>query len=64
MSTKKPLLSAGRPSTKNKMADKEPKVRIKVELPAAARTKLKMHALKSGKTITQLIGAYIDTLPG
>ena len=66
MSTKKPMLSAGRPSARKaaiSMADKEPLVRINVELPAAARAKLKMHALKNDRTISDLIRAYIDKLP-
>lgn len=45
------------------MADDEPLVRINVELTAAARQKLKMHAIKSRKTISQLIRGFVDGLP-
>lgn len=43
--------------------DDEPLVRINVELTVAARQKLKMHALKNRKTISQLIRGFVDTLP-
>lgn len=68
MSTKKTNLSPVRPSTRKEamaklMADDEPLVRINVELTVAARTKLKMHALKNRKTISQLIRDFVDGLP-
>ena len=66
MSTKKPMLSAGRPSARKavlSMADEETMVRINVELPEAARAKIKMHALKNKRTISDLIRAYIAGLP-
>ena len=66
MSTAKTGLSAKQPSKQKaaiSMADTELPVRINVELPPAARAKLKMHALKKGKTISDLIRAYIDKLP-
>lgn len=67
MSIKTPTLSAGRPSARKaalSMADKEIMVRINVELPEAARAKIKMHALKNKATISDLIRQYIDSLPG
>lgn len=68
MSIKKTTLSAGRPSARKAakaMAgeDKELKVRVNVELPESARDKLKMHALKNKKTISDLIRAYVASLP-
>ena len=71
MSTTKSGLVAVRPSVKKaaevKAAEaktkKGPTKRINVELPAAARTKLKMHALKTGKTVTDIIGEFIAKLP-
>ena len=66
MSTKKVGLSSDRPRGKKaaiSMADTETTVRINVELPEAARAKLKMHALKNKKTISDLIRAYVAGLP-
>ena len=72
MSTKKTNLSSGKPSTRKEAMTKlmaadddndELKVRVNVELTVAARTKLKMHALKNRKTISQLIRQYVDGLP-
>lgn len=67
MSIKKTTLSAGRPSARKAVMvmadDDEPLVRINVELTVAARQKLKMHALKNRKTISQLIRGFVDTLP-
>lgn len=66
MDIKTPTLSAGRPSARKaalSMADKEKQVRVNVELPESARDKLKMHALKNKQTISDLIRAYVASLP-
>lgn len=56
-------LSAGRPSAKAKLADKEDTVRVNFDLGRAAHTKLKVYAAKQGKTVKDLLKAYVESLP-
>jgi hypothetical protein len=63
-------LSAGRPSanaspaaTLASLADKADTVRVNFDLDRAAHTKLKVYAAKQGKTVKDLLKAYIDSLP-
>ena len=63
-------LSAGRPSAKTSsaatlasLADKAPTVRVNFDLERDAHTKLKVYAAKQGKTVKDLLKAYVDSLP-
>ena len=63
-------LSAGRPSAKASssatlasLADKAATVRVNFDLERAAHTKLKVYAAKQGKTVKDLLKAYVDSLP-
>ena len=62
-------LTASRPSARNKTAtlaslsgDADMK-RINFQLPADQHTKLKIYAVKQGKTIKELLTAYVASLP-
>ena len=63
-------LSAGRPSAKASsaatlasLADKAATVRVNFDLERDAHTKLKVYAAKQGKTVKDLLKAYVDSLP-
>ncbi len=64
------VLSAGRPSARNNkaatlasLADEVSTKRVNFVLPADQHTKLKIYAAQQGKTITQLLTAYVASLP-
>lgn len=63
------MLKAGRPSKDNPMqtlsdvAQKPEITRVSFEIEKTEHYKLKMYALKSRKTITQILRDYIQTLP-
>jgi len=70
MSKSSSTLSAGRPSAKGNqavtlasLADKADTVRVNFDLERAAHMKLKVYAAKQGKTIKDVLKAYIDSLP-
>ncbi len=61
----KTRLSAGRPSEKKKvdMRDDVLMVRINAQVTEDEHQKLKMYAVKNKKSISDLLRAYIATLP-
>lgn len=66
MSMNKTGLSAGRPSAAKtfvNMADEPAMVRINAQVTEEEHQKLKMYAVKNKKSISQLLRAYIATLP-
>lgn len=62
-------LSAGRPSktktpaTLADMADAPPTVRVNFDLARADHSKLKIHAIATGKTVRQVLTDFVATLP-
>jgi hypothetical protein len=70
--SKTSILSAGRPSarvdrakTLASLADAGVDMkRVNFELSAEQHTKLKIYAARQGKTIKELLTAYVDSLPG
>ena len=69
MSTKElPSLSAGRPSASRKaatlanMTDKNSTVRVNFDLDRAEHIKLKIHAAKSGRSITNILRELVAGL--
>jgi len=65
-----PKLSAGRPSTrKNKsstlssLSNNDDIKRVNFNLSTSEHTKLKIYAAKQGKSITELLVAYVKSLP-
>ncbi len=66
MATKKTGLAAGRPSASKQrisMADEPVLVRINAQVSEAEHQKLKMHAVKNKTSISELLRAFIATLP-
>ncbi|CVF64046.1 MULTISPECIES: plasmid partition protein ParG [Pseudomonadota] len=70
MSKSTNTLSAGRPSARSSkaatlasLADTPAMKRVNFQLPAEDHTKLKMYAVRQGKTITELLSEYIAQLP-
>ncbi|HDF7255832.1 TPA: chromosome partitioning protein ParB [Enterobacter hormaechei] len=70
MSKNTNTLSAGRPSARSSkaatlasLADTPAMKRVNFQLPAEDHTKLKMYAVRQGKTITELLSEYIAQLP-
>lgn len=69
MSKSAKILSAGRPSARNKaatlasLADDAGTKRVNFELSADQHTKLKIYAAKQGKTIKELLTEYVASLP-
>lgn len=69
MSKSSGTLSAGRPSAKASattlasLADKADTVRVNFDLERPAHTKLKVYAAKHGKTVKDLLKAYVENLP-
>ena len=65
----KSVLSAGRPSARNKsatlasLADSGTLKRVNFQLPADKHTKLKIYAAKQGKSIKDIMTEYVDSLP-
>lgn len=65
----KSVLSAGRPSARNKsatlasLADNVSMKRVNFQLPADQHTKLKIYAAKQGKSIKDLLTEYVESLP-
>jgi len=62
-------LKAGRPSANNKtrtlasLSDDTTIKRVNFELSQDRHTKLKIYAIKTGKSIRELLTEYIDNLP-
>ena len=63
-------LSAGRPSAEKKkaatlasLADEAGTKRVNFQLSAELHTKLKIHAVRQGKTITDVLTEYVERLP-
>jgi hypothetical protein len=62
-------LSAGRPSSHTRpttlasLADAPDMKRVSFQLSAEQHTKLKIHAARQGKTIKELLTAYVAGLP-
>lgn len=66
MSKLEPVLAAGRPSaqhTRAAMADAPTMKRVNCQLSVEQHMKLKLHAVRHGKTITELLSEYITQLP-
>lgn len=66
MTTKKTGLAAGRPSVakqKISMSDEPVLVRINAQVTEAEHLKLKMHAVKNKTSISDLLRAFVATLP-
>ena len=70
MSKLTPPLSAGRPSaraskaaTLASLSDDASSKRVNFDLSADRHAKLKIHAAKAGKSIKELLTAYVDSLP-
>ena len=66
-SSKTTGLAAGRPSAGKKafsMADDAVLVRINAQVTEAQHQKLKIHAAKNKTSVSELLRAYIDALPG
>lgn len=71
MSKSKPSggLTAGRPSSKGQektlasLADKPTMRRVNFDLPAEMHDKLKINAIRQGKTIKELLTDFVDELP-
>ena len=68
--SKPATLSAGRPSTDKKkaailasLADESGTKRVNFQLSAELHMKLKIHAVRQGKTITDLLTEYVERLP-
>ena len=68
--SKHATLSAGRPSAEKKnaatlasLADEIGTKRVNFQLSAELHTKLKIHAVRQGKTITDLLTEYVERLP-
>lgn len=68
--SKHAVLSAGRPSGEKKkaatlasLADEVGTKRVNFQLPAELHTKLKIYAVRNGKTITDLLTEYVERLP-
>ena len=68
--SKPTMLSAGRPSAEKKktatlasLADEVGTKRVNFQLSAELHTKLKIHAVRQGKTITDLLTEYVERLP-
>ena len=68
--SKHTMLSAGRPSAEKKkaatlasLADEVGTKRVNFQLSADLHTKLKIHAVRKGKTITDLLTEYVERLP-
>ena len=68
--SKHTILSAGRPSAEKKkaatlasLADEVGTKRVNFQLSADLHTKLKIHAVRKGKTITDLLTEYVERLP-
>lgn len=64
------ILSAGRPSAEKKkaatlasLADETGMKRVNFQLSAELHTKLKIYAVRQGKTITDLLTEYVEQLP-
>ena len=67
--SKHAVLSAGRPSTERKkaatlasLADEAGTKRVNFQLSAELHTKLKIYAVRKGKTITDLLTEYVERL--
>ena len=68
--SKHAVLSAGRPSAEKRkaatlasLADEAGTKRVNFQLSAELHTKLKIHAVRQGKTITDLLTEYVERLP-
>ena len=68
--SKQTILSAGRPSAEKKkaailasLADEVGTKRVNFQLSAELHTKLKIYAVRQGKTITDLLTEYVEQLP-
>ena len=69
--SKHAMLSAGRPSAEKKkgaatlasLADEVGTKRVNFQLSAELHTKLKIYAVRQGKTITDLLTEYVERLP-
>ena len=68
--SKNGVLSAGRPSAEKRksatlasLADEVGTKRVNFQLSAELHTKLKIHAVRQGKTITDLLTEYVERLP-
>ena len=67
--SKQTILNAGRPSTERKkaatlasLADEVGMKRVNFQLSAELHTKLKIYAVRRGKTITDLLTEYVEQL--
>lgn len=70
MSKSAKTLSAGRPSVRSNkattlasLADTPAMKRVNFQVPAEDHTKLKLYAVRQGRTITELLSEYIAQLP-
>ena len=68
--SKNAVLSAGRPSAEKRksatlasLADEVGTKRVNFQLSAELHTKLKVYAVRKGKTITDLLTEYVERLP-
>jgi hypothetical protein len=71
ISSSRGLLSAGRPSARNKEkllsslseGDTQAVKRVNFDLPLPLHARLKVYAAKQGKTVKELLTAYVEQLP-